>query len=242
MIIAIGDIHGKFREMKIKMRSILYDHFDEEDQIHFVQVGDFGLGFDNPRLDYYQLLDIENDLVFKKANLWIIRGNHDNPYFWGDGAYKFSNIHFVKDDTRLRLDNKECYFAGGSVSIDRIDRTHGVSYWGGEIYQAPELIFNSNEVLPIDILFTHDVYQPVSTFNFLQSDLVKRWCEKDKNLYGDLVAQQYELEKLYTAIKETNKNFKWYHGHYHESTKCYYDDSESFTSCLNELEFKEILY
>ena len=54
-----------------------------------------------------------------------------------------------------------------------------------------------------------------------------------------MLAQQYELKKIYENVVSKNKPTKWYHGHYHESSVCYYNEN-SFTCGLSELEFKEV--
>ena len=248
MIIAIGDVHGKFRELKIKIRAILNDTPHKygssgfiDTKIHFVQVGDFGLGFDSPLLTYNELLDLDNDLIFAGAKLWIIRGNHDNPSFWGKSGYKFDNIHFINDDTILRIDDKLCYFAGGGVSIDRSKRIHGVSYWENEFYYFNDQAIYGAHILnqSIDVLFTHDVYMGASPLTFLDSPLVKEWTNRDKKLEEDLIAQQFEIKTMYEHVLKTNNKLKWYHGHYHQSYSYYTDDT--LVCCLDELEFKEIL-
>jgi hypothetical protein len=235
MIIAIGDVHGKFTDLKIGIRNILNETHIDGIPINFVQLGDFGLGFGHPSEAFAELTDLDTDLCLRKSHLWVIRGNHDNPAFWTDTGYRFNNIHFVRDDTILSLDGKNCYFAGGAISIDRVVRKQGVNYWDSEAYIYP---YTEIEV-KIDIIFTHDVYQEISNFSIHTSDIVKAWLEKDDRLHADILAQQYELRLLYENVVSTNKLTKWYHGHYHESSICYYN-GDSFTCGLAELEFKEI--
>lgn len=237
MIIAIGDVHGKFRELKIKILNILNDYHADDISINFVQVGDFGIGFDHPYEVYHELKNLDDDLINRKSHLWIIRGNHDNPTFWGNCGYQFDNIHFVNDDTILRIDDKLCYFAGGAVSIDRSKRIRGASYWTDEFYYFNNQLNILNQ--PIDVLFTHDVYLDVSALTFLGSSIVKEWSSRDENLEADLIAQQFEIKKLYEAVIKTNSKLKWYHGHYHQSYSYYTDDM--LVCCLDELEFKEII-
>lgn len=237
MIVGIGDVHGKFREMKIKIRAIMNEFFPEKACVNFIQVGDFGLGFNDPNSAYTELFDIELDLIENDSHLYILRGNHDNPSFWGRTGYRFNNIHFIEDDTVRVIDGKTCYFAGGGISIDRIERTHGVSYWEDEkyIFNYVESNFKDKN---IDILFTHDVYNELSNLKFMASTLVRNWGLRDKNLIGDLEDQQNEIKKLYDCVSKTNPMLKWYHGHYHQSyTNCH---NGQLVCCLDELEFKQI--
>jgi hypothetical protein len=236
MIIVVGDVHGRFNEFKIGVRNILNETQNETEPINFVQVGDFGLGFKQPGLTFQDLADLDNDLILRNSHVWVIRGNHDNPAFWNPSTgYRFQNIHFVQDDSILELDGKQCYFAGGAISIDRIARRNGVDYWASETYSHKQKVIDN----PIDLIFTHDVYQEISNFSIHTADIVKSWIERDKFLYADLLAQQYELKCLYENISLNTKTIKWYHGHYHQSSICYYDN-DSFTCGLAELEFKEI--
>jgi len=236
MIVVVGDVHGKFNEFKIGVRNILNETYTDGLPINFVQLGDFGLGFEKPMHVFNELLDLNTDLALRKSTLWVIRGNHDNPSFWNpETGYKFDNIHFVQDDSILELDGKRCYFAGGAISIDRCVRKQGVNYWESEVYQYKNKTIYDN----IDIIFTHDVYQEISNFKLHASDIVKQWIQKDKYLYEDMMAQQYELKKIYENVVSKNKPTKWYHGHYHESSVCYYNEN-SFTCGLSELEFKEV--
>lgn len=233
MIIAIGDVHGEFKEMQSKMVEIMES---AGEPVNFVQVGDFGLGFERPKKDHDRLTTINHFLKEKDSNLWVIRGNHDNPGFWQWGCgYEFSNIHFVPDDSVVELDGKSCYFAGGAISVDRCKRTQGIDYWKGEQYNVDNIQFPIP--YPVDILFTHDVYHPVSPFG-TTSDTLKYWCEKDEELMGDIVYSQIVFKNLYDSIYKINPNFSWYHGHYHESHVT--NNDGQIVHSLSILEFKEV--
>ena len=203
--------------------------------VNFVQLGDFGLGFEKPKKDHDRLTTINHFLKEKDSHLWVIRGNHDNPGFWQWGCgYQFSNIHFVPDDSIVKLDDKLCYFAGGAVSVDRSRRTQGIDYWAGEICNESNLLGFKER---IDILFTHDVYHPVSPFG-TTSDTLKYWCERDENLMGDILNSQNSMMSLYHVVYDINPNFSWYHGHYHESHVT--NNNGQVVHSLGILEFKEV--
>ena len=232
MIIAIGDIHGEFKEMQSKMVEIVES---AGEPVNFVQVGDFGLGFERPKKDHDRLTTINHFLKEKDSNLWVIRGNHDNPAFWQWGCgYEFSNIHFVPDDEIRVIEGKTCYFAGGAVSVDRCKRTQGIDYWADEICNERNLLGFKDH---IDILFTHDVYHGVSSFG-TSSDTLKYWCERDENLMGDIIQSQIGMKYLYDSIYNINPNFSWYHGHYHESHVT--NNDGQIVHSLSILEFKEV--
>jgi UDP-2,3-diacylglucosamine pyrophosphatase LpxH len=233
MIVAIGDVHGKFDQLITKMEVVL----EGNTGVNFVQLGDFGLGFEQPVQDWNKLNPINEHLRKKGSTLYVIRGNHDNPAFWDwSCGFHFSNIKFVPDDSILTIEDKVCYFAGGAVSIDRSRRRQGIDYWCGEEYrQDPVLYLGNNKV---DILFTHDVYHPCSPYSIQKSEAVKYFVPMDEHLVKDLERSQSVIQKLYDDIMKTNPNFVWYHGHYHESHVT--NNNEQITHSLSELEFKEV--
>jgi DNA repair exonuclease SbcCD nuclease subunit len=236
MIIAIGDVHGKFDQLISKMETIL----EGNTGVNFVQLGDFGLGFEQPFRDWNTLDPINELLKQSDSMMYVIRGNHDNPSFWHLGrGFDFSNIVFQPDDSIMLIEDKMCYFAGGAISIDRTRRRQGVDYWGAETY-VPNIYgyddYPSEE--KVDILFTHDVYHPCSPYSVHNSESVKYFAESDKYLIEDITESQVSMKILYDGILRTNPNFVWYHGHYHESHVT--NNNEQITHSLSELEFKEV--
>lgn len=233
MIVAIGDIHGKFSNF-IQLIENISAGFQS---INFVQVGDFGVGFSHPADEWKTLNTLNTILLDTNSTLYVIRGNHDNPAFWSiKTGYIFSNIKFVLDNSIIALDDKMCYFAGGAISIDRCIRTQGVNYWNGEIYAKPET-WNFLDTR-IDILFTHDVYHGCSPYT-TKNRLLLNWYEKDEHLSRDIMNEQNKLKELYETILNNNPNFSWYHGHYHESHATIIGNQKTFS--LGIFETKEII-
>jgi len=232
MIIAIGDVHGKFDQLNSKIKEIL----EGNTGVNFVQLGDFGLGFDQPFQDWGKLNPINELLKKSDSTLYVIRGNHDNPAFWDSGCgFDFSNIHFVPDETIRLIEDKLCYFVGGAISVDRTRRRQGIDYWRAEeVNQGFRVMVDDK----IDILFTHDVYHPCSPYTITNSNTVNYFSTVDENLIQDLERSQSVMRNLYEFILETNPTFSWYHGHYHESHVT--NNNEQITHCLSELEFKEV--
>jgi DNA repair exonuclease SbcCD nuclease subunit len=232
MIIAIGDVHGKFDQLVLKMKVVL----EGNTGVNFVQVGDFGLGFEKPVVDWNRLYDVNSMLQKSNSMLYVIRGNHDNPAFWDWGtSFHFSNIEFIPDDCTRLIEDKVCYFVGGAVSVDRSRRRQGIDYWCGETYNPKPARYITDK---IDILFTHDVYHPCSPYTISNSVVVNYFADVDENLIEDLQISQSVMENLYNDIIQTNPNFVWYHGHYHESHVT--NNNEQITHSLSELEFKEV--
>lgn len=238
MIIAIGDVHGKFDQLISKMKPIL----TENTGVNFVQLGDFGVGFKQPYVEWSTLNELNDMLVTSNSQLFVIRGNHDNPAFWYKGlGFEFSNIHFVTDDTEIVIEGKQCYFAGGAVSVDRTHRRQGVDYWDDEVYVSSQWVKEGRDDLQsdrIDYLFTHDVYHACSPYNISNSHIVNYFAKDDLLLIPNLLESQEEMKILYDDIVSISPSFTWYHGHYHESHIT--NNNGQITHSLSELEFKEV--
>ncbi len=231
MIIAIGDVHGKFDQLISKMETIL----EGNTGVNFVQLGDFGLGFEQPVQDWNTLNPINELLKQSDSMMYVIRGNHDNPAFWDSGCgFLFSNIKFVPDESIELIEDKFCYFVGGAVSIDRSHRRQGIDYWRAEQVNLGFREINDD----VDILFTHDVYHPCSPYTIQNSEAVKYFANFDGYLIKDLERSQVIMQDLYEDVLRTNPKFTWYHGHYHESHVT--NNNEQITHSLSELEFKEV--
>lgn len=228
MIIGVGDVHGDFVKLYESVRGV------EARGVTFVQVGDFGLGFDSPSNDYKVLNRLNDHLTGKESVMYVIRGNHDNPSFWTpEGRMEFSNIKFVQDNTVMELEGKRCLFAGGAPSIDRKGRVKGVSFWENELYHYSP--FDG----PLDLVFTHEVYHGVSNFS-MHNEAVDYFCDRDETLRDYLIENQLEMEKFYNRLAEVNAGHpvKWYHGHYHKSD--YVNNGWLEVTCLSISELKEV--
>lgn len=237
MIIAIGDIHGDVNGLFNSIESIISNNKN----VSFVQLGDFGLGFRSPSDEYDALREISKLLIRSNSQLYIIRGNHDNPILWHDShSYKIDRITFVPDDSIIKIEDKVCYFAGGGISIDRCNRILNVSYWKDEDYcfRCKSNAYEYTNTEKIDILFTHDVYHGASMYG-IESELLHRYYAKDLNLKNDIINLQQQLKLLYEYVYSNNPKFTWYHGHYH----AYYiiDNNGQVTCSLGINEFKEVL-
>lgn len=237
MIVAIGDIHGGLSRLSADIQYMT--------DTTFVQVGDFGLGFEKPIYEYTQLATINEILVMNNSKMYVIRGNHDNPAFWVKGnGYVFSNIIFVEDNTILNVDGRWCLFAGGAISIDRTHRQQGISYWSTEPYRFDSDRLNANypwhpqdDVIPdIDIVFAHDVYHPISKFT-PSNKFVNDWCRLDTTLRSDLDASQEEMKALFDYVSKINgdRPFMWVHGHYHDSDTMVSDNVTTYSLGIHEM-------
>lgn len=211
MVILIGDVHGEFIKLANKLANTnVRNSF-------FIQVGDFGVGFKTKVNEFAQLQLLNSRLVSANNMMFVIRGNHDMPfYFNGDSSY--SNIIFLKDYTLLKLEGKNMLLAGGAISIDRNSRVLNNSYWEEEIFVYKETLLE--EALEgcgkLDIMVTHNA--PAEFHPTKISQLVIDWTDKDPNLISDLKEERYRHSLLLnTLIGKKLKPAFWYYGHYHFS-------------------------
>lgn len=106
----IGDIHGAYGRYLQMIQGC-----DKS-----VQVGDFGIGFNENPLDWI-------DPDYHK----FIRGNHDNP------ALCYEQPNFIPDGKF----EDGVFYMGGANSIDREWRTEGIDWWADEELSYAQLSY-----------------------------------------------------------------------------------------------------
>lgn len=211
MIIFIGDIHGEFYDLSNKLANTnIKDSY-------FIQVGDFGLGFMKQENETAQLNVLNKHLKDANNQMYIIRGNHDNPaYFKNDSGY--SNIEFLKDYSVLKIAGLNILLAGGAISIDRKSRKIGSSYWQDEEFVYREsLVEKALEGLKsVDIVVTHN--SPAEFYPQEINSSVIAWSKRDDQLLSDLNKERYRHTMLLNFLVAKNLKPKhWYYGHFHTS-------------------------
>lgn len=198
-ILLCGDTHGP-RNFYFKLLNMpaLYGN-------DIVHIGDFGLGFNNEASDLVDLRSMNKICQEKGINLYIIRGNHDDPARWNlEGG---SNIFLVKDYTPAVFSNgKTALLVGGGVSIDRPFRKQGIDYWKDEAttYQKTDKKFN--------YLFAHDApdYFNHSTES-LKTSPYAPFLIDDKTLFADCLNQRNVISNIVADITPTH----CFSGHFH---------------------------
>jgi len=60
------------------------------------------------------------------------------------------NFKLVPDYTRLEINGQSWLFVGGAVSINRIDREEGKTWWPNE-----DMVLREDLAIPSDVLVTH---------------------------------------------------------------------------------------
>lgn len=219
----VGDLHGHW--------SVILRHLDTMDgDICYIQVGDFGVGFDPD--ENSKLLKLNSFLKEKNSDIYIVRGNHDNPYwfiedFYDDFKSDLTNIHFIKDYSVLNIDGENLLFIGGAISIDRVPRIkRGVNqtteYWSEE-----KIVFNydkANEYRNIDRIFCHTA--PNFAMPRSIGKLVYDFAVNDTALITDISNERSNLTKLIDIIMSNNKVKSYSYGHFHHYYRTYISGCE----------------
>ena len=220
-----------------------------------IQVGDFGIGFNNNQADYLKQLDFvvgshENKLI-------VIRGNHDNPSCFAENnnvnvsifgrqgeldasdlqeaIRNLKHIQLLPDYTVLNINDEKWLFVGGAISIDRKHRSLGSSYWMDEIFVYDEQRASEFEGIDRVVAHTSPDFCPPVKFGYI----VYAFAKDDNHLLEELKYEREQVTKLFAKLKEKNNLKGWMNGHFHDSSHMYHGSTEFI--CLNINEFKQIL-
>lgn len=211
-MVVVGDLHGALKEMAHKLDK--YKFWGQD----IVQVGDFGLGFLKREQDIANLTVINSILQLHNTKLYIVRGNHDDPYFWSEFDGRFSNIDLVKDWSTRTIEANKVLFVGGGISIDRRQRTEGVSYWKDEEVRWPtNEEWKNIEAFGPEIIVSH--IAPTIAFPREVNDLVREYAEIEKyhdsssDLLLELSMERMKVDGILPLPSVTH----WYYGHYHRN-------------------------
>lgn len=178
--------------MKVSFISDVHAKWDVYEKIcsqleHTIQVGDFGLGFEQ---------FVRNPVPRLSLNHRFIRGNHDNP----QKCYEHPN--FIKDGTIEVIGTTKVMFIGGAFSIDRNLRTEGVDWWPDEecSYADLQRFIDIYEVEKPDLMVTHDC--PIS---FAEEHL----CNAHKPPHPSATGKAFDI------MFEIHQPKTWVFGHWH---------------------------
>ena len=205
-IYLIGDVHGNYSIFSELSRTMQPNSI-------YIQVGDFGMGFNNSLSQYAMLNVFKEKLLETNSECFVIRGNHDKPSFF-DGK-KEEQISYLKDYTYIKINKEIWLFVGGSISIDRHMRREGVNWWKDE-----ETIYNPDLITSkCDVLITHGSpasCEPRNTDDELRKIItyyvpkVGNHCEE---MFDDLRTERQILERV---LVKSGPKFHYY-GHFHYS-------------------------
>jgi DNA repair exonuclease SbcCD nuclease subunit len=225
-----GDWHGKWSDVARKIKKL-----DLRDCL-IVQVGDFGVGFQNEKKFDGAMRMFNQTLSPRNISVAAIRGNHDDPSYFDGRSYGM--VHLIGDYSVLDSNGTRILCVGGAISTDRMPnpdvrdyrgvhykgRKLGLNYWEDESFVLlPEKIPG-----PVDVVVTHsapDFCWPLSKSG------IESWYKHDPDLESDVGKERSglaSLSKIATGYK------RWYYGHFHKSNIEVIDDV--LYRCLDELE------
>lgn len=220
LILVVGDIHGKWDTLFKRIKEI-----DLRD-CTLIGVGDLGIGF-MERSKQERQCEHHNDFFKSRGIEFVgIRGNHDDPAYF-DGSVNLSNFKLLPDYSYLTLNDKQFLFVGGAVSIDRMLRKDGVSYWRNETFNL-----NYPEIKRCDILITHSA--PTWNGPIDKSAMLTNFCERDLTLWDECI----EERKQHDVLIKLSGAKRHYCGHFHQLSIVDFDGCVS--TILDELQIAEI--
>jgi len=238
----MGDSHsvGSFKEAVKK---------SQLENINLIHVGDFGLGFNALWYDLQQLEKLDEFLGNKGINLYVIRGNHDNPIFWnrryGLNLPKYSNINLIDDYTIRKIEDRNILFMGGAISIDRLIRSREFppTWWIDEKFDfsTTKLSTVLSKVNKVDIVITHTA--PGFALPYLKSgfpQLVQQFIDLEDQLGIDLESELHQervqLNDIYTHMIHNKKvPDLWVYGHFHRHSEEVHDKTKFVGLGINEI-------
>ena len=224
----LGDIHGEWSVILKHLDKVTDFDFRERHRVCYIQVGDFGIGYNKIESEMAKLLILNEHLAEKESDLFILRGNHDDPQWFIQDQFvehkeKLTNIFFVPDYTVLNIDLENILFIGGAVSIDRNwTKFRGGKYWPDEVVKFDfEAITNLRD---IDRLVCHTAPDFVEPLGFNQ--LVYNFALNDDLLLEDLRTERGNMNKLVTELMKNNNLKEFIYGHFHGTYKFRHNDCD----------------
>jgi hypothetical protein len=220
-IYIVGDIHGQFANLRLNILN-----YDIKDCYMFC-VGDLGIGFQHPaKGELSQCRKLNTFLSGRNINFYSIRGNHDDPkYFNGPSHIELSNFKLLADYYTETFNGEKFLFVGGAVSVDRIHRKEGRSYWFGE-----KFAYKQELVDKCDVLITHSA----PSWNGPNDKTgIESWCYYDKTLYDECLKERFDHDSLLRQCAPK----KHYCGHFHISSTA--ENHGCISRILNIDEIKE---
>lgn len=213
-LIFLGDNHGSWYDLFYQLDK------NNIDNAYIISVGDLGIGFKYQKeYEYFLCANLNEKFANRNIKFLGIRGNHDNKYFFtGENRVNLENFELLEDYTLCEYNSKLIQFIGGAVSIDRVGRKEGISYWPDE---GAEL--KKEECKKVDILVTHTA--PSFCFPQTFNDMVYGWAKEDSRLIEDLTNERALIDEIFAICRPELHLY----GHFHSSW------SETIAGCKHKL-------
>jgi UDP-2,3-diacylglucosamine pyrophosphatase LpxH len=235
MLIFLGDLHSNFNNLR------WYIENKKITDATIIQVGDFGIGFNNDKVDNQLLQELNIFLNQKNTNFFAIRGNHDNPKYF-KGNHLLSNLKLLPDYSVITVDDWNILLVGGAISVDRIPRIKENGYfkdfnidkqvyWQDEIFTYNDDNKNFiNNLKNIDIVVTHTAPSKCNPDNSLGFNrIVDSFARTDSDLKNDLIEERKLADVFFSDLLSNNDIRYHFYGHFH------FSNIDSFGRCSHIL-------
>jgi len=152
---------------------------------------------------------LDNAFASLEIEYLSIRGNHSNPHVF-DGSIMLPNFRLLPDYARLEIAGETWLFVGGAISIDRLNRIAGETWWPEE-----EMILAEARAQPADVLVTHTG----PSWNLPpRSDMVDYYAAAEAAIGTTTLRRELRDEAArHDRLFELARPRIWYHGHLHHS-------------------------
>lgn len=219
----LGDVHGEFGRLVEQIERIDLFH------CYLICVGDLGVGFQHPARGEMSDINMLNSFFEQRdIHFMCIRGNHDDPkYFNGNERIELSHLKLLPDYHTETLNGEVFQFIGGAVSIDRIHRIPGRSWWADE-----KFVYEPDKVIKCDVLITHSAPTWIGP---LDKEGISGWIAGDPLLWDVCYAERIAHNELVEKCGAT----KHYCGHFHISTSVVSPNGICTSRILNIDEIRE---
>jgi Calcineurin-like phosphoesterase len=217
----MGDIHGNTRWAIPAIRQICARLPGENPKI-ILQAGDFGFTRDDGtflwagEIMHRQtfLEAVTETLEAEDAYLWACEGNHEDHGYLAellaggnrDDIWPTPRVRWLPRGTRWKWHDRVWLAAGGAVSVDKLLRTEGISWFPEETItpqQEAAIIAGG----PADVLLSHDAPADAPLNLSPRHLLPKEW----KPMIPAAEKHRDVLQRICVAVKPSYV----FHGHYH---------------------------
>ena len=230
-----ADNHGKFEKLRFELNKIK--------NCVLIIAGDCGIGFRKEEEMDKSLKPLSEKCVKRNINLIMVRGNHDNPYYYNTKPLVYPNFITIPDYSIVTVGETNILCIGGAISNDRKTRKFfdrqkledlmekekiseeeankriNRTYWADEIPFYNEQILD--EINKKNIAITHVITHTSPDFCFRQGlEKIKMLLMSDPPLEKDINESRKVLTNVYNYLIKSGQKIKaWTYGHFHESNK-----------------------
>lgn len=224
-----GDTHGNLLQRISKKNCIKTNNPILQNGDILIVLGDFGHVWNQE--SWKEIKYLNKYLVERGIEVLSVLGNHEGydiieqlpqVNLYGGMTYEISsNMHFMKNGELFEIENSKFCVFGGALSVDKIYRKEGKSWWSQEIPSKETMQYFMDN---LDKVNTEDYILLTHTTNHEQ---IKRilWSDSPK---------LDEVSRFLEFVKYQYKFKNHYFGHFHENRE--YGDSTLLYDKIIKLE------